>query len=312
MSGLLVGLDIGGTKTHAIVLDPAGRLVSEVRRPSRPGADGVMATAREAVAAVTASAGCSLAEVAAVGVGIPGRVDPATGVVHTAVNLHVDELPLGALLMEHLGLPVAVENDVKAAAFGVVSQLPDAAGNLLYLNFGTGVAAAAIREGRLIRGLDNVAGEIGHLSVDPHGQQCLCGQRGCLELTAGGGPLSLRLAAHGLELPSLLEVAADGDPHAGIEADRLLTSMTTAILVMALAHGSSVIALNGGVIHNCRGLLESLRAELAGRARSSAFLASLELGPRLHQVPADSPVAAVGAALIGQEQTQARLLGESL
>jgi len=312
MSGLLVGLDIGGTKTHAIVLDPAGRLVSEVRQPSRPGPDGVLQTAREAVASVTELAGCTLSEVAAVGVGIPGRVDPAAGVVRTAVNLHLDELPLGAQLMEHLGLPVAVENDVKAAAFGVVSQLPEAAGNLLYLNFGTGVAAAAIREGRLVRGLDNVAGEIGHLSIDPHGQQCLCGQRGCLELTAGGGPLSLRLAAHGLELPSLLEVAAGGDPRAGAEAERLLISMTTAILVMALAHGSSMIALNGGVIHNCRGLVESLRAELASRARSSAFLASLELGSRLYQVPADSPVAAVGAALIGQELTRARLLSQSL
>lgn len=312
MSALLVGLDIGGTKTHAIVLDSAGRLVSEVRRPSRPGPDGVLETARDAVAAVTELAGCPLSEVAAVGVGIPGRVDPAVGVVHTAVNLQVDELPLGALLMEHLGLPVAVENDVKAAAFGVVNQLPDAAGNLLYLNFGTGVAAAAIREGRLVRGLDNVAGEIGHLSVDPHGQQCLCGQRGCLELAAGGGPLSLRLAAHGLELPSLLEAAADGDLRAGIEAERLLTGMTTAILVMALSHGSSVIALNGGVIHTCRGLVENLRAELTSRARSSAFLASLELGSRLYQVPADSPVAAVGAALIGQELTRARLLSQSL
>ncbi len=312
MSGLLVGVDIGGTKTHAIVLDSAGQLVAEVRRPSRPGADGVLQTAREAVAAVTELAGCSPAEVAAVGVGIPGRVDPEGGVVHTAVNLQVDELPLGPLLMEDLGIPVAIENDVKAAACGVVSQLPQAAGNLLYLNFGTGVAAAAIREGRLVRGLDNVAGEIGHLSVDPHGQQCLCGQRGCLELAAGGGPLSLRLAADGLELPSLLEAAANGDSRAGIEAERLLNGMTTAILVMALSHGSSMIALNGGVIHTCRGLVESLRDELASRARSSAFLASLELGSRLHQVPADSPVAAVGAALIGQELTRAGLLSQSL
>jgi glucokinase len=312
MSGLLVGVDIGGTKTHAIVLDSAGQLVAEVRRPSSPGADGVLETAAEAVTAVTELAGCSPTEIAAVGVGIPGRVDPATGVVHTAVNLKVDELPLGPLLMEGLGLPVAIENDVKAAAVGVASQLPQAAGNLLYLNFGTGVAAAAIREGRLVRGLDNVAGEIGHLSVEPHGQQCLCGQRGCLELAAGGGPLSLRLAAHGLELPSLLEAAAAGDARAQIEAERLLTGMTTAILVMALSHGSSVIALNGGVIHNCRSLVESLRDELAGRARSSAFLASLELGSRLYEVPADSPVAAVGAALIGQELTRAGLLSRSL
>jgi predicted NBD/HSP70 family sugar kinase len=312
MSGLLVGLDIGGTKTHAIVLDPAGGIVAEHRQQSRRGADGVLATAREATAAVARLAGCPVAQLEAVGVGIPGRVAPDTGVVHTAVNLQIDELPLGAILMEQLGLPVAVENDVKTAAVGTVRHLPEAGDDLIYLNVGTGVAAAAIREGRLIRGLDNVAGEIGHLSVDPHGERCICGQRGCLELAAGGGQLGARLAAHGLELPGLLEAADGGIPAARIEAERLVNAVTTAILVMALAHGSSVIALNGGVLHNCRGLFERIEADLAARAHGSAFLASLSLDSRLHLLPADSPVAALGAALLGQELTRAVMLGQQL
>jgi Transcriptional regulator/sugar kinase len=309
MTGMLVGLDIGGTKTHAILLDDKGRILAEHRRPSEPGSAGVLATALEAIQAVLGSAGHSAADLAAIGVGVPGRVDPTTGIVHTAVNLRLDELPLGALLVERLGLPVAIENDVKAAAVGAVHQLPGAGQDLVYLNFGTGVAAAVVRDGRLIRGLDNVAGEIGHLSIAPAGERCICGQRGCVELFAGGGQLAARLAEQGLGLPGLLEAAADGDPVAGTESERLVNALTTAILVMALAYGSSTIALNGGVIHNCRGLFERLQAELALRADSSPFLASLELGARLTLLPAQSPVAALGAALIGQELTRASFLG---
>ena len=96
--------------------------------------------------------------VVSIGIGIPGQVDPATGLVRTAVNLGISELDLGPRLTAALGLPVTVDNDVKAAALGAANHLGLADGDLAYLNFGTGVAAAAVVHGRLVRGHGNLAG----------------------------------------------------------------------------------------------------------------------------------------------------------
>lgn len=174
MTGYKLGLDIGGTKTLGVLIDPEGMVRAITKAPTQQGL-GVVDVA-DAVRHRCEELGGAIAE--AVGVGIPGVV--AGDVVLHAVNLGITELPLAGLLSERLGMPVAMGNDVKAAVLGARHALGGVA-DLAYVNFGTGVSAGCLIGGRLLEGHRHAAGEIGHLSVDPDGALCRCGQRGCLE-----------------------------------------------------------------------------------------------------------------------------------
>ena len=179
-----IGLDVGGTKTDAVAVDAAGAILGRVRLATGWGPDAVVRTVLEAVRALSSDAGIDRRAIRSVGIGIPGQVEPGTARVVHAVNLGVDELDLAAAVGPELGVPVRVENDVKAAAFGAYA-LHGATGSMAYLNLGTGIAAGIVADGELWRGARGTAGEVGHISIDPNGPLCRCGQRGCIEALAG-------------------------------------------------------------------------------------------------------------------------------
>lgn len=298
-----LGLDIGGTKVHGIVLDARSRVIAERVRPTEPGDAGVLASALTVAQECLRLAGLDAAHLSGVGVGIPGRVDHRTGVVHTAVNLGVERLELGRLLSDSLdGVGVAVDNDVKATALGAADYLRRPEADLTYLNFGTGVSAATLAGGTLIRGGGNLAGEIGHFPIDAAAGRCGCGQYGCIEVLAGGGQIARRLA----ELPipvtldGLLQAADRGNPEAGAEVERIATGIAAAVQLVVLAQGSTAVVLGGGVIRTAPGLVERARERLAEQASGSDFVASLDLPGRVTVLPAEHPLAAIGAALVGR------------
>ncbi len=295
-----VGLDIGATKTLGLVVDDGGTILAEVREATEPGAEGVVRTAAQVVEALRAATDLGLT--GTVGVGIPGLVDVQRGAVKHAVNLGVNGewLPLRELLGERLGVPVVVENDVNAATLGAVAMSGE--DDLVYLSIGTGLAAGLVLEGRLRRGDHGAAGEIGHVPVDPAGALCQCGQRGCLETIASGSALAAAWpSADGVPPAQALFTAAEaGDPAAIATRDRFAAGVASAIRVLSLSVDPRSVVLGGGVAQ----LGEPLRAVVADalrvQARTSPFLGSLDLAGRLRVVPADYPVAAVGAALLGR------------
>ena len=185
---LLVGVDVGGSKVAVLVVDRALRvrgrhtIATAVGEPDEA-ADHIAA----AIATALDAAGGNLEHVAAVGVGVPGRVDPLSGVVSLAVNLGWHWLPLRDQLEATLGRPCAIENDVRAAASGILDRrlLGDVA-DFVYLSVGTGISAGVVLDGRLHRGTRGLAGEIGHIVVDAAGPRCPCGLAGCLETIASG------------------------------------------------------------------------------------------------------------------------------
>ncbi len=300
-----LGLDIGGTKTHGILLDAAGRVLAERVLPTERGAEGVIRSALAVTDACLDLAGIGRGDLDSVGIGVPGQVDHLTGTVRTAVNLDVSHLALGERLGLALGVPVAVDNDVKAAALAAAARL--AASDLTYINVGTGVASATLADGRLVRGQGNLAGEIGHIALDPDGDRCACGQRGCLEVLVGGAGIAERLAALAprVSLPSLFDAAAAGSPDAMTEATRISAGIATAVQLVVLTQGSSRVVLGGGVVHAARGLVDEVRRILTARAASSEFLTSLNLADRVIVLPSDYPVAAIGAALVGRATADA-------
>jgi glucokinase len=292
-----VGLDIGGTKTHGVVLGQDGTILAQVRESTRPGADGVVATAERVFRALARESGGSLES--GVGVGVPGLVDSARGMLRHAVNLGVngDDLPLRDLLVERLGVPVVVENDVNAAALAACALVE--ADDVVYLSVGTGLAAGLVVDGRLRRGEHGAAGEIGHLPVDPAGDACGCGQTGCLETIASGRALARAWPTpHGPPAAALFAAAAAGDPVAVAVRDRFCWGVASAVRALGLTIDPERIVLGGGVAEVGEPLREHVVRQLRSLGTGSPFLASLGLADRLSMVPLHYPVAAVGAALV--------------
>ncbi|GAA3803978.1 ROK family protein [Nocardioides panacisoli] len=295
----MVGLDIGATKVLGVATDGDGRVLAEVLTTTPLGADAVVAAAADVVTELRARTGHRLE--GTVGVGIPGIVDVARGAVKHAVNLGVEEewLPLADLLSVATGAPVVVDNDVNAAALGAAHVTGHQ--DLVYLSIGTGLAAASILDGRLRRGAHAAAGEIGHISVDPAGRPCRCGQVGCLEIAASGSAVAELWPA--TDVPparALFDAAAAGDAKAVRVRDAFAARVADAVRLVALTVDPEVVLLGGGVAQVGEDLRVAVARALAVQATASPFLRSLELPSRLELVPSDVPVAAVGAALLGR------------
>src|SRR5690606_17225984 len=152
---------------------PDGEIVARVRRATGWGADAVVATIAAAVRELADVAGIRAEDAASIGVGIPGQVTVGTATVRHAVNLGVESLDLDAAIRPIFGVPVRAETDVKAAALGGYA-LHGGSGTVAYLNLGTGIAAGLVRDGVIWRGGQGTAGEVGHISIDPHGPLCPC------------------------------------------------------------------------------------------------------------------------------------------
>jgi len=196
MSGRRGGVDLGGTKIQAAILDEDHEVLGQARRPT-PTSGGPQAVASEIVDTLleaAEAAGVEPSSLAGVGVGSPGAVNSDTGVVEGARNLSEWEaaFPLGATLEAALDTKVALGNDVQV---GIEAEFALGAGreasSLLGVFWGTGVGGGLVLDGKpwLGRG---AAGEIGHMVVRRGGARCTCGRRGCMEAYAGRGSMEAR------------------------------------------------------------------------------------------------------------------------
>ncbi|GIG28200.1 ROK family protein [Cellulomonas marina] len=298
MSTWTAGLDVGGSKVLGVLLED-GLLRRTVRLPSVPGVDGVVGTAEDAVRQLCREQGVEVTALRGVGVGLPGMVDVVTGEVSHAVNLGLaGAVPVARPLTDRLGVPVALENDLNAAALGAATVL-GLHGDLAFLSLGTGVAAGLLLDGRLRRGHSGAAGEIGHLPYDLDGDVCPCGQRGCLELYASGaaiagawrGPAGVPPAA------ALFDAAAAGDVDAVAVRTVFTDAVATAVQVLVQTCDVEHVVIGGGVAQLGFPLLVAVRRSLAARTAGSPFLASLALADRVQVARPELLVAPIGAAL---------------
>ncbi|CAA9393032.1 MAG: Predicted N-acetyl-glucosamine kinase 2, ROK family, partial [uncultured Nocardioides sp.] len=268
----VIGLDIGATKTLGVALDECGEVVAQVREPTGWGPDGVVRTAARVVAALSSASDSA----APVGVGVPGVVDSARGLVSHAVNLGLDGVPvaLAGRLGEAVGRRVVLENDVNAATLGVAALTHST--DLAYLGIGTGLAAGLVVDGALRRGARGAAGEVGHVSVDPLGLLCACGQRGCLETVASGSALASAWPTDGpAPARALYAACLAGDARAQAIWLTFADGLAQAVTVLALGVDPDVVVLGGGVADVGEPLQEAVVAALGQRAAGSAFVASL-------------------------------------
>lgn len=311
---LRVGVDIGGSKVAVLVVDPSDAVVGRRLVPALPSdpdaaIERIAAVVREAVA----ESGATLGDVAAIGIGVPGRVDAATGDVTFAVNLGWQHLPLGRRLEAALGVPIVVENDVRAAAVGLhLHQTFGATDDLVYLGIGTGISAGVILDGRLHRGVRGLAGEIGHVVLDPAGAPCACGLRGCFETIAAGAGIARAareaIAAGPTTLtehddPTAADVfaaAAAGDGPATAIVDRAGAAIARVVHELVLAYDVELVVLGGGISRAGDALLGRVQGGLDAIGAPSPFAAELLAETTVRLAGPDHDIGTRGAiALLG-------------
>jgi glucokinase len=181
-NSLIFAADLGGTHLRAATVDHRGQIQFRCKQQTPQARD-----ANAIVDAVVAAVHESQQEVSAISLVVPGTVNVAEGAVVKAPNLPcLDGFHLGAALTDKLGLPTTIENDANAAAVGEMWQGAAVGCNtIICVTLGTGVGGGIILDGKLWRGVDGAAAEIGHMCVDPFGGvACTCGSRGCLEVFA--------------------------------------------------------------------------------------------------------------------------------
>ncbi len=311
---LTVGVDVGGTKIAAGVVDTTGTIVEKQRKAS-PTADeqSLLRVIRELVEELR-----TRHEITAVGVGAPGFVGADRRTVLFTPNLPWREEPVADLLERELELPVVVENDANAAAwaehvFGAGRGVPDQ----LLLTLGTGVGGGLILGGEIYRGGHGVAAEVGHLTVVRDGIPCPCGRHGCLEQYASGSALvrEARAAAGSGRAPVLLD-AAGGDATAitgamVTEQARAGTPEAVALFeeladALAIGIGSLVAVLDPDLVLLGGGVSEA--GDLVLRPTAAAVARELTGGG--HRPGPELRLAALGndAGLIGAADEARRLV----
>ncbi len=190
------GVDLGGTKIQAVVVDEQHAVLGQARRPTptQGGPADVAAAIGAALREAAGAAGIDPAQLTHVGVGSPGTVDAAAGAVSSAKNLPgwAGSYPLATILREALGTPVALGNDVQVATDAEAALGAGRGyGSMLGVFWGTGVGGGIVLDGQPWLGRGG-AGEIGHVVVKVDGAQCPCGRRGCMEAYAGRNALEAR------------------------------------------------------------------------------------------------------------------------
>lgn len=192
---LVIGVDLGGTQIRTAVLRGA-TLLSRINiltgANSQP--DNVLPRMYGAIQEALDKANVSLGQVAGIGVAAPGPLDSKTGIVFSPPNLPGwDGIPLRDLLAERFQTSIYVDNDANVAGLGeYMFGAGQGSRHMVYMTISTGIGGGVIADGKLLRGANGTAGELGHMTIDWHGERCTCGNIGCLEYLASGTSIARR------------------------------------------------------------------------------------------------------------------------
>jgi glucokinase len=236
-----LGIDLGGTKTLAAVVDiTTGEVIaSERKRTHAEKGQEYMSQhiTHLSTAALESAKLPDGAEIVAVGVGAAGQIDRKNGVVVDAPNLGVKNMRLAEILGEQFGKPVAVGNDVEVAALGEhLYGSGRGYSTFVVLFVGTGIGGGIVQNGRLYAGLTGTAGEVGHMTLQAGGRICPCGSRGCLEAYASRTAITTAIMAelhHGRS-----SILAEDAEHQLKEGETIIRS---GLLAHALNHGDALV-----------------------------------------------------------------------
>ncbi len=292
----IVGVDLGGTNivVGLVPIEGGGVLglrtmPTEAVRGAKFVVDRIIHLVEEAVAEVTAAHGTHRGAIAGVGIGSPGPLDRRTGTVINTPNLGWRNFPLLDLIGNRVKLPCTLDNDANCATYGEW-WLGAGRGTqtLVGLTLGTGIGGGIVLNGEIFHGCSDVAGEIGHMTIDSNGRRCKCGNYGCLEQYASGPAIALR-AVEGIEAgtetmlvemvddkleditaATVYEAAVMGDPYAGEVMKETAKFLGAGVASIINILNPEMVVIAGGVTRAGEHLFGPLIAEVRKRAFKSA------------------------------------------
>jgi glucokinase len=306
--GHLLGIDVGGTKIAGVAVDAGtDELRAERRQPldDRP----LEVQVAEVARALVHSSGDM--RPAAIGIAVPGLVDSGTGVMRLAVNVGVAELAIGPLVGQALDAPCFVEHDARAAALWLLDR-GGPRDSLAYLSVGTGISAGIVVDGRLVRGSNGLAGEIGHTHAVDDGPTCSCGLVGCLEMVAAGPAVARvargavargeasSLAAGDIGPEAVYAAAAAGDSLARGIAASVGVHLARAIRTLVLLYGIDRVVIGGGISRAGQPFLRPILDELERERSASPLMDNALNAHPVELLPPESDPGAWGAIVVAR------------
>ena len=282
---LFVGVDLGGTKILAGVFGPQLRLLqtAKLSTKSSRGFESVVDRIARCVRDAVDEADMNLKQVQAIGIGAPGAIDSETGEVIFAPNLQWKDAPLRKELEKQLEIPVFVENDCTACTLGVHEvELKGRTRNLLGVFLGTGIGGGLILDGRVHRGFNGTAGELGHMVLQVGGPKCGCGNNGCFEALASRTALfrEIQQRVKAGEKTVLTEMLGDGlnDLKSGDlrkalrKGDKLVEKVVeSAAEYTGIAIANLINILNPEIVVLGGGVIDALEDEMMSIITETAF-----------------------------------------
>ena len=287
----IVGIDVGGTNiVVGTVAEDGSEVLGLVSEPTlaEQGADAVVARIVKLARASMAEARGR--EIAGVGIGSPGPLDTKTGVVLLTPNLGWINMPLRDRVASALGLPATLDNDANCAIFGEWWRgAARGVDHVVGLTIGTGIGGGIVLGGQIYHGASDIAGEIGHMTIDANGRRCKCGNDGCLEAYASGPAIAARAVegiASGAEtaLPQYVggdlsritaqvvyEAAHDGDAYALEMVRETAKLLGAGVANIVNIFNPEIVVICGGVTLAGEKLFGPLRSEVQRRAFKPAW-----------------------------------------
>lgn len=263
---MYIGIDLGGTNIAVGLVDESGKIIKKDSAPTRRerGYEEIVRDMASLARCVARESGHSMSEVRAIGIGSPGTVDNSRGMVVYANNLKMDHAPIAAEMRKYFDLPVNLENDANAAAYGEYIATGKNASSFVFMTLGTGVGGGIILDGKIYRGFNGAGAEIGHTTIVMGGKKCSCGRRGCLEMYASVTALKALTEESRKRYPHSLindwarrrgyvsgrtafECAKEGDEAARLVKEQYIRSVAVGVCNMINIFQPEIFVIGGGI-----------------------------------------------------------------
>jgi len=311
-----VGIDVGGTGLKAGVVNEEGKILSKVSCPTlvERGAEPVVNDMANLALKAIEEAGLKLDDIKAIGIGIPGILDPRTGRVPFCTNLHWHDVPVIEWMQRVIDKPIYVGNDATVAGLAeAVSGVSAGVANSVFVTLGTGVGGGIVLDGKVYSGPNGVGSEIGHMITVAGGELCTCGNRGCWERYASATALirwgveaakanpegALAKAVEGdtdkITAKHVIDLAKAGDPECAAIFDNYVYHLCVGLVSIINFYDPEVIALGGGVSHAGQFLLDAVRAKLP----EMVFYKTMPYA-RIELATLGNDAGIIGAAMLGK------------